>query len=93
MKHDPQNGQQPVIEFPSLLVSTEPLAVNINEAARIAGVLPWTIREAIITGSLPAKKAGRFHIIQVAELRRWIANLEDVEPSTAPSILARKEKV
>jgi hypothetical protein len=81
----------PVITPPAVQVSAEPLAVNVDDAARLAGVLPWTINEAILIGSLKAKCAGRRRIIPLHELQTWIASLDDVEPSTAPSILKRVE--
>jgi len=76
---------------PAVQVTIEPLAVDIGTAARLAGVPAWTVREGILKGDLLAKKGGRQHIIQITELQRWIASLDDVEPSTAPSIVARSE--
>jgi excisionase family DNA binding protein len=81
----------PVISQPAVQVAAEPLAVNVETAARLAGVPAWTVNEAILTGSLKAKHAGRQRIIPFRELQTWIASLDDVEPSTAPSILKRVE--
>jgi hypothetical protein len=81
----------PVITPPAVQVSAEPLAVNVDTAAQLAGVPAWTVNEAILTGNLKAKHAGRQRIIPLHELQTWIASLDDVEPSAAPSILKRVE--
>jgi len=73
----------------AIAVVTPPIAVNLNDAARLTGMPSWTIREAILSGALHAKRAGRTHIIQIDELKRWVAALKDVPVSTAPSIVAR----
>ena len=80
----------PVLEQ-GVQIRIQPLAVDIETAGRLAGVPSWTVRESILKGDLLAKKGGRQHIIQITELQRWIASLDDVEPSTAPSIVARSE--
>lgn len=72
-------------------VATPPLALNIQDAARVCGVPPWTIRQSIFLGELRAKHAGRAHIILLCDLEIWLDSLSDVAPSSAPSILARKK--
>lgn len=78
---------QPIL--PLVAVAIAPLALRLEDAAKVAGTPSWTLREAIMTGRLRAKAAGRSHVVLIADLRKWLASLEDVEPSTAPSILAR----
>lgn len=78
---------------PDVVVSISPLAVDIPTAARLTGVPAWTIREAILTGKLHAKHGGRQHVVQIAELQKWIESLADVEPSSAKSFLARAEGI
>jgi hypothetical protein len=77
------------VEPPSVAVSIEPVALSLSDAARACGLPEWTLNEAILTGSLKAKKPGRERIVLVSELRRWLVSFDNVEPSTAPSILAR----
>lgn len=72
-------------------VTVQPLALNYSDAARIAGAPIWTVREAVMVGALKAKKAGRSHIILVSELQKWLESLQDVKPSVAPSIVARRK--
>ena len=79
-----------VVSPPSVSVVVEPLAVNVQDAARLVGTPSWTIREAVMLGTLRAKKAGRSHIVLLSDLRRWLDSLDDVEPSVAPSIIARR---
>jgi hypothetical protein len=79
------------ISPPAVQVAVEPLAVNVQVAARLSGVPHWTINESILTGALKAKWAGRSRIILLADLNSWIVSLDDVSPSTAPSIVRRQE--
>ena len=76
---------------PGVNVSVEPLALNVQDAARLVGTPSWTLREAIMLGTLRAKKAGRAHVVPLADLQRWLDSLDDVEPSVAPSIIARRD--
>ena len=74
---------------PAVNVAVQPLALNINDAAHLAGVPAFTVREAIGNGSLAAKKAGRHYIIRVADLQRWIDSLDAVSPQ--PCFVKRDE--
>ena len=74
----------------SVAVVASPIAVCLVDAAKMVGVPSWVLRESVLCGTLHAKKAGRTHVIQVGELKRWVASLDDVPASTAPSILQRK---
>ena len=76
-------------KFP-VTVAAEPLAVNLDDAARMVGTPRWTVEQAILLGQLKAKWAGRQRIIPLRNLRDWISSLDDVEPSNAPSVLRRK---
>jgi hypothetical protein len=76
------------------VIAVEPIALALEEAARIflPGVPTWTLRFAIMSGALKARRCGRTHTVEPAELRRWYATLDEVKPSTAPSILTRNAR-
>lgn len=60
--------------------SAKPIAVNIN---RVHEVAPWsrsTTYKLVAEGRLPARKLGRSTVILLADLERFIANLEKVAP-------------
>jgi hypothetical protein len=80
----------PVVSSDAVSVSVQPLALNLQDAARAIGVPRWTLREAVMLGTLRAKRAGRSHVVLLSDLHRWLDSLDDVEPSNAPSILARR---
>jgi excisionase family DNA binding protein len=63
---------------PAVSVAVQPLALNINDAAKLVGVRPFTLREAIGSGSLAAKQAGRTYIIRLDDLNHWIDSLNAV---------------
>lgn len=71
-------------------VFLQPRSLNLIDAAKYAGVSQWTLSEAIMTGKLSARWAGRSRIVLVKDLNDWLDSLDTVEPSTAKSILARK---
>jgi len=50
----------------------ERLAVGINEAARVIGLSPWTIRKYIANGKIAAIRIGRRVLIEPSELLRLI---------------------
>lgn len=61
-------------------MASDPIAVDINEAARLASLSQDSIREAIKRTDdqyLPAKKYGAKWLIRRADLDEWIANLPD----------------
>lgn len=78
------------MSLPAVSITIQPIALNLIDAARLIGVPSWTLRESILLGNLRAKKAGRTHVVLLADLQNWAESLEDVEPSSAPSLLARK---
>jgi hypothetical protein len=82
----------PSLSPQTINISTPPLAMNVQDAARACGVPTWTVRENILLGNLRAKHAGRSHIVLMEDLKRWLESLTDVGPSRAKSILARQEK-
>jgi excisionase family DNA binding protein len=53
---------------------TEPLAVPIPEAARLAAVGRSTIYAEIAKGNLKIRKVGRRTIIAMSDLRAWLAS-------------------
>ena len=71
-------------------VYLQPRSLNLADASKYAGVSQWTLSEAIMTGNLPAKWAGRNRIVLVKDVDVWLDSLDNVEPSTAPSIQKRK---
>jgi hypothetical protein len=82
----------PVVSLPAVSITVQPIALNVQDAARVCGLASWTIREGILTGAIKAKKAGRSHVILLTELHRWLDDLDEVAPSSAPSILQRKSE-
>lgn len=56
---------------------TTAIAVSVKTAAELLEVSETTIREAIDTRALAAKKVGRVLRIDTAALREWFAGLED----------------
>jgi hypothetical protein len=74
----------------SVQVFLQPRSVNLADASKYAGVSQWTLSEAIMNGSLPAKWAGRARIVLVKDLNDWLDSLDTVRPSSAPSIQERK---
>jgi len=65
--------------------TVEVLALGIDAAAVAAGVTRTRIYEAIARNELTARKPGRQTIIEIQELRRWIANLPSRGRLPAPS--------
>ena len=55
-----------------------PLTRTIAQAAQDTGLSQDTIRQAVLKGDLPAKRVGRRIIVKVADLTKWIDQLEDV---------------
>ena len=53
---------------------TEPLAVPIPEAARLAGCGRSTLYAEISRGNLKIRKVGRRTIIAMDDLRAWLAS-------------------
>lgn len=56
---------------------TEPIAVSINEAARLAGCGRSTLYAEIKLGNLPITKIGRRTVVTVANLKDWLAAKSD----------------
>ena len=54
----------------------EPLAIPINEAARLGGVGRSTIYNEIANGNLKVRKVGRRTIVAMEDLRAWLASKE-----------------
>lgn len=62
---------------PNQLQHTVPtvLALPIDEAARAAGISRTRIFEAVRNSEITVRKAGKATLIEIDELRRWIATL------------------
>jgi excisionase family DNA binding protein len=52
-----------------------PLAVSISEAAKLLGIGKTSVYAAISEGKLKTKKFGRRTLIEVEEIRRFLAAL------------------
>ena len=52
-----------------------PIAYSIEDAPLAVGVSRTRIFEAVRSGQLAARKAGRSTLIEVEELRRWVKSL------------------
>ena len=83
-------GSPPKSQTPAVSITLQPIALNLIDAARVIGIPSWTLRESVLLGKLRAKKAGRLHVVLLSDLQRWAESLDDVEPSTAPSLIARQ---
>ena len=51
---------------------TEPLAVGLDEAARLIGLSPITLRRRAKNGSLPLVRLGRRTLVRLDDLRRLL---------------------
>ena len=58
-----------------VLIASSPYK-TIEEAASYIRVTPWTIAEAIRSGALNAKRAGKRFILTTQDLDEWYRNLE-----------------
>lgn len=70
----------PIKKKPDLLREEEflsPMAVSVNEAAKIAGASRTALYEALQRKELSAKKNGRRTLILREELKRYLENLPD----------------
>ncbi len=56
--------------------TADPIAISINEAARLAGVGRTRIYQALGYGELPSIKLGRRRLIRVAAVEAWLAKHE-----------------
>jgi len=74
------------------VLPTEPRGLRTHEAAKYAGVSHWFIRNAIWTGKLRARRAGKVIIILREDLDLFLDSLPMVTPSTAGWVSARERK-
>ena len=65
--------------------TNEPFAVSRHQAARLVNVSVTEIDDERRAGRLAAKKHGRKVLIEVAELRRWVAALPSDQMRFAPA--------
>ena len=61
---------------------------GIKRAARITGLSEMCLRKWARTGKIPARRAGRLILFDLAELDRWLAGL----PTASESIPTPKRK-
>ena len=55
--------------------AASPIAVAIEDAPQIIGVSRTRVFQAVRNKELTIRKAGKSSIIELAELRRWVASL------------------
>lgn len=53
----------------------DPIALKVPDAVRVSGLSRSAIYEAMRTGAIPAKKAGRRTLIRLADLDSYLASL------------------
>ncbi len=52
--------------------ATPPTRMRLKQAASIAGVSTCTLRDEIEMGRLPASKQGRYFLVDMADLTKWM---------------------
>jgi excisionase family DNA binding protein len=57
-------------------ISPEPLLVDLKHAAHLLGSTVWTVRGLLWDKKLPFVKIGRRFLIDVADLRAFVAGLK-----------------
>ncbi|NQW09430.1 MAG: helix-turn-helix domain-containing protein [Alphaproteobacteria bacterium] len=57
-------------------MTTERVAVSVEDAAAMAGIGRTTIYAALGSGTLPSLKIGKRRLIRVEALKAWIASHE-----------------
>jgi excisionase family DNA binding protein len=57
-----------------------PIALKVNEACSVARVGRTCLYDAIKNGELRALKRGKFTLILLDDLRRWLESLPPVTP-------------
>ena len=58
---------------------TEPFAVSVNEAARLAGLGRTSLYAAIQSGALKTRHYGRRTLIEVESIRLFLATLPETK--------------
>jgi excisionase family DNA binding protein len=64
----------------STKLTISPLAVTIDDAARISARNRRRIYDAIKNGDLPALKDGRATLILMSDIEKWLGNLPRIAP-------------
>lgn len=65
---------------PCTPMNPEPLALDIREAAKAAGICRAQIYIELRSGRLQARKCGRRTLIEVEEIHRWLRSLPTAYP-------------
>jgi hypothetical protein len=68
------------IDTKTIVVTTEPIAVDTKTASRMVNLSWPVLRGAMTRGELNARMSGTKPLFEVAELRRWISTLPSWEP-------------
>ena len=63
----------PSMTVPMIDVVMEPLAVSIRDAAKLIGISERSIAQLVADGEIPSFKHGGRRLIDVNEIRRWVA--------------------
>lgn len=61
-------------------VQQAPLAVSVEEAARLAGIGRTSLYAAISSGELPSIRHGRRRLILRTAIEEWLSSLASIEP-------------
>jgi hypothetical protein len=73
-------GTTGVIDTKTIVVTTEPIAVDTKTASRMVNLSWPVLRAAMTRGDLNARMSGTKPLFEVSELRRWISTLPSWEP-------------
>jgi excisionase family DNA binding protein len=62
--------------------------LNVEDAARLLAISPWTIRAYLKEGKLFPVRIGRRVLLEESELQRFIAESRTRVPSSAPELFS-----
>ncbi len=66
---------------------------SIEEAARLLGISPWTVRAYIKTGKLKPVRLGRRVLVEEAELERFVAENKKAQEAECQDMCAHRGEV
>jgi len=62
----------------AMATSSEPILLDLHQAGELLGVSHWVVRGLVWNGELPFIRLGRKHLIDRADIVRWIAKAKEV---------------
>jgi len=65
--------------------------LSTEEAARVAGVTPKTVRDWIRAGAVPASRRGRRHVVKRADLMAYLSGSRKAHDGRALGLVASPE--